>query len=101
MDINNTIKYIIKTDNDKTYILYVMEVSELQKGKYIGLFLYYDDDDFENTEKLWLNIKHRILFENSIDAIKTKVIEYADGRNEKLIFLEILESTFPAPLSLK
>lgn len=101
MDINNTLKYIIKTDNDRTYILYIMEVNELQKGKCIGLFLYYDEDDFENTEKLWLNIRHRILFENSIEAIKSKVIEYADGRNEKLIFLEIQESTFPSALSLK
>jgi len=101
MDINNTLKYIIKTDNDKTYILYIMEVNEFQKGKCIGLFLYYDEDDFENTEKLWLNIRHRILYENSIEAIKSKVIEYADGRNEKLIFLEIQESTFPSALSLK
>jgi len=92
--VNNTIKYIIKTDNDKTYSLYIMEASEYIKGKYIALFLYYDDDDFENTEKLWLNIRHRILFENSIEAIKSKIIEYADGRNEKLVFLQIQESLF-------
>ncbi|MFI5144603.1 MAG: hypothetical protein ACHQJ4_03325 [Ignavibacteria bacterium] len=92
--INNTIKYIIKTDNDKTYSLYIMEASEYIKGKYIALFLYYDDDDFDNTEKLWLNIRHRILFENSIEAIKSKIIEYADGRNEKLMFLQIQESLF-------
>jgi hypothetical protein len=66
-----------------------MEASEYLKGKYIALFLFYDDDGFDNTEKLWLNLKHRILFENSIEAIKSKVIEYADGRNEKLIFLQI------------
>lgn len=92
--INNTIKYIIKTDNDKTYSLYIMEASEYIKGKYIALFLFYDDDDFDNTEKLWLNLKHRILFENSIEAIKSKIIEYADGRNEKLVFLQIQESLF-------
>jgi len=92
--VNNTIKYIIKTDNDKTYSLYIMEASEYIKGKYIALFLYYDDDDFDNTEKLWLNIRHRILFENSIEAIKSKIIEYADGRNEKLVFMQVQESLF-------
>jgi hypothetical protein len=92
--INNTIKYIIKTDNDKTYSLYIMEASEYIKGKYIALFLYYDDDDFDNTEKLWLNIRHRILFENSIEAIISKITEYADGRNEKLMFLQIQDSLF-------
>ncbi len=92
---NHTTKYILKTDGDKTYSLYIMEAKEYQKGKYIGLFLYYDDDEFENTEKLWLNLRHRILYENSIDAVKAKIIEYASGRNEKLIFLEIQESTFP------
>jgi len=89
--VNNTQKYIIKTDNDKTYSLYIMEAAEFIKGKYIALFLYFDDEDFDNTEKLWLNLRHRILFENSVEAIKSKVIEYADGRNEKLIFLEVQE----------
>lgn len=89
MDKNNILKYIIKTDNDKTYSLYIMEATEYIKGKYIALFLFYDDNDFENAEKLWLNLKHRILYENSIEGIKSKVIEYADGRNEKLIFLEV------------
>jgi len=88
---NQTIKYLIKTDNDKTYSLYVMEAVEFSQGKYVALFLYYDDEDFENTEKLWLNLRHRILYENTIEAIKSKVIEYADGRNEKLIFLEVQE----------
>lgn len=92
---NHTTKYILKTDSDKTYSLYIMEAKEYQRGKYIALFLYYDDDEFDNTEKLWLNLRHRILFENSIDAVKAKIIEYASGRNEKLIFLEIQESTFP------
>ena len=86
---NNIIKYIVKTDNGKTYSLYIMEAEEYQKGRYVSLFLFYDDDDFDNTEKLWLNLRHRILYENSIEAVKSKVIEYADGRNEKLLFLEI------------
>ncbi len=90
--INHTLKYIIKTDNDKTYSLYIMEASEYYKGKYIAIFLYYDDDDFDNTEKLWLNLRHRILFENSVEAIKLKIIEYAGGRNEKLIFLQVQEN---------
>jgi hypothetical protein len=89
---NNTTKYIIKTDSDKTYSLYIMEAKEYQKGKYIALFLYYDEDEFENTEKLWLNLRHRILYENSMDAVKAKIVEYASGRNEKLIFLEVQES---------
>ena len=91
MDSKNTIKYIIKTDNDKTYSLYIMEAAEFHKDRFIALFLYYDDDEFDNTEKLWMNLRHRILFENSIEVIKSKIIEYADGRNEKLIFLEIQE----------
>jgi hypothetical protein len=91
MAYNNIIKYIIKTDNDKTYILYVMEAAEYSEGRYVGLFLYYDDDEFDSTEKLWLNLRHRILYENSIEAIKAKVIEYADGRNERLMFVEIEE----------
>jgi len=92
MTANNTIKYVIKTDNDRTYSLYIIDAEEYRKGKYVGIFLFYDDDDFANTEQLWLNLKHRILYENSINDIKTKVIEYADGRNEKLIFLEVREN---------
>lgn len=89
MENNNIIKYIIKTDSDRTYSLYIMEASEYAKGKYVALFLYYDEDEYENTEKLWMNIRHRIFYENSVEAIKNKVTEYADGRNEKLMFLEI------------
>jgi hypothetical protein len=70
-----TIKYIIKTDGDKTYSLYIMEAKEYHKGKYIALFLYYDDDEFDDAEQLWLNLRHRILFENSIDAVKAKVLQ--------------------------
>lgn len=86
---NNVIKYIVKTDNDRIYSLYIMEANEYKKGKYVSLFLYYDENDFNDSEELWLNLRHRILYESSIDAIKNKIIEYADGRNEKLIFLEI------------
>ena len=88
-DNKNIIKYIVKTDNDKTYSLYIMEANEYQKGKYVSLFLYYDENDIDDTEKLWLNLRHRILYESSIEEIKNKIIEYSDGRNEKLFFLEI------------
>jgi len=88
-DNKNIIKYIVKTDNDKTYSLYIMEANEYQKGKYVSLFLYYDENDIDDTEKLWLNLRHRILYESSIEEIKNKIIEYGDGRNEKLFFLEI------------
>ena len=85
MENDNVIKYIIKTDNDKTYTLYIMEADQYKKGKYVALFLYYDDNGYDDTEKLWLNLRHRIFYENSAEAIKNKVIEYADGRNEQLI----------------
>lgn len=87
---NNIIKYIINTDANRIYSLYIMEASEYQKGRYVALFLYYDDDYFEDTEKLWLNLRHRIFYESSVEAIKNKVIEYAEGRNEKLFFNEFL-----------
>jgi hypothetical protein len=90
--VNHTIKYIIKTDSDKTYSLYIMEPKEIQKHKFIALFLFYDDVDINDTEKLWLNLRHRILFENSIEDIKQKVIEYTSGRNEKLFFLELQDT---------
>jgi hypothetical protein len=86
---NNIIKYIVKTDNGKTYSLYIMEADEYKKGRYVSLFLYYDDNNYDETESLWLNLRHRILYESSVEAIKNKVIEYADGRNEKLIFFEV------------
>jgi malate/lactate dehydrogenase len=85
---NNIIKYVINTDNNKIYSLYVMEANEYQKGKFIGLFIYYDENGVETKEKLWMNLRHRILYENSVEAVKNKVIEYADGKNEKLSFLE-------------
>jgi hypothetical protein len=87
-NLNNMIKYVINTDNNKIYSLYIMEANEYQNGRFIGLFLYYDENGFESKEKLWMNIKHRILYENSIEAVKNKVIEYAEGKNEKLSFFE-------------
>ncbi len=89
---NHTIKYLIQTDSNRTYSLYIMEATEYRKGRYVALFLYYDDDYFEDTEKLWMNLRHRIFYENSIDAIMNKVIEYTEGRNEKLIFHEFLSA---------
>ncbi len=86
---SNIFKYIVKTDNDRTYSLYIMEANEYRKGRYVSLFLFYDDNKIEDTQKLWLNLRHRILYENSIEAVKAKVIEYAAGRNEKLSFIEI------------
>jgi len=82
-------KYIIKTDNGKTYSLYAMDASEYREGRYVGLFLYYDDDDFDDTERLWLNLRHRILFESSVDDVKGKILEYCEGRGEKIAFLEV------------
>ncbi len=85
----SAIKYIIKTDGNRTYSLYIMDGKEFNRGKYIGLFLFYDEDFFEDSEKLWTNLRHRILFENSVDAIKDKVIEYTEGRFETITFIEI------------
>jgi hypothetical protein len=87
---NHTLKYIIQTDSGRTYSLYIMEASEYRKGRYAALFLFYDDDYPEDKEKLWLNLRHRILYENSVEAVINKVIEYAEGRNEKLFFHEFL-----------
>jgi hypothetical protein len=85
-----TLKYLIKTSEDRTYSLYIMETEEFTKGKYIALFLYYDDNEgFNSPEKLWLRLKHRILYENTVDAIKDKVSEYGNGRNESFVFLEM------------
>lgn len=88
-----TNKYIIKTDCDRTYSLYIMEASEYCKGQYIGLFLYYDEDDngIDKPERFWLKLRHRILFESSADIIKDKILEYGFGRNEKYIFIEVQE----------
>ena len=91
----NTIKYIIKTGGERTYILYIMNANEYRSAedssKYVGLFLFYDDDIISSHEELWKRLRHRLLFENSIDAIKEKIREYASGRNETIVFLEIDE----------
>jgi hypothetical protein len=88
----NSRKYIIDSGDDKTYILYIMETKEYQKGSFIGLFLYYDEDKaISSPEKLWLKLRHRVLFENSIDAILEKVREYGYGRNENYTFTEVQE----------
>ena len=92
---HNTIKYIIKTDSERTYILYIMNAGEFSSNddssKYVGLFLFFDDDQISTHEELWKRLRHRLLFENSIDAIKEKIKEYASGRNETIVFLEIDE----------
>ena len=92
---NNTTKYIIKTDTERTYILYIMNASEYSGddtgSKYVGLFLFYDDGTITGYEELWKQLRHRLLFENSVDAIKEKIKEYASGRNEEIVFLEIDE----------
>jgi len=72
-----------------------MNASEYGSGedssKYVGLFLFYDDDRISSHEELWKRLRHRLLFENSIEAVKEKIKEYASGRNETIVFLEIEE----------
>ena len=82
----NALKFVIKTDSNRTYSLHIINAVEYHKGKYVGVFLYHDDDsyDAERGESL----RHRLLFENSIDAIKDKVLEYASGRGESIMFIE-------------
>jgi hypothetical protein len=78
----NAQKFLIKTSKNRTYSLHIIDANEYDEGKYVGLFLYYDDEsDFQH-------LRHRLLFENSIDAIKDKVIEYANGRGEEAILEE-------------
>lgn len=45
----NSIKYIIKTGSKRTYILHIMDAVEFQSKKYIGLFLYHDEENTENN----------------------------------------------------
>lgn len=83
----NSKKFLIKTDSNKTYILHVMDAVEYKQNQYVGLFLFHDDEaEAENNE--WSNLRHRLLFESSIEAIKDKVTEYAHGRNENIIFID-------------
>jgi len=84
--LQGAIKYIVKTDSNKTYILHIMDAIEYKQNQYVGLFLYHDEEP--GKAELWPNLRHRLLFENSVDAIKDKVIEYASGRNEKIMFID-------------
>jgi hypothetical protein len=77
-------KFIIKTGSGRTYLLHVHNTAEYQTGKFVGLLLYYDD---KNPAEGWQNMRHRVMFENSVDAIKAKVIEYANGRGESVWFI--------------
>jgi hypothetical protein len=83
---DQAIKYVIKTDNNRTYSLHIINAIEYQNGKYVGLFLYQDVDNYA-TER-GEGLRHRLLFENSIDAIKDKVLEYTSGRGENIVFVE-------------
>jgi hypothetical protein len=85
---NNSIKYIVKTSSRKTYILHIIEAFEYKSNQYIGLFLYHDEDIFNGSPEVWPHLRHRLLFEGSIEAIKEKVTEYAEGRNEKIVFMD-------------
>ncbi|HEY3249750.1 MAG TPA: hypothetical protein VGK25_01400 [Ignavibacteria bacterium] len=78
-------KFIIKTDTNNTYLLHIIDTEELHVEKYVGLLLYYDEDA---PREGYQYIRHRILFENSVDAMKDKVIEYANGRGENVTFVE-------------
>ena len=40
----NSIKYIIKTDDGKTYILHIMETAEFNARQYVGLFLFHNEE---------------------------------------------------------
>jgi hypothetical protein len=81
----NSIKYIVKTDSGKVYILHIVDAFEFSSKQYIGLFLYHDEEYSHREIDLPL-MRHRLLFETSINAIKDKVIEYTSGRNEKVTF---------------
>ncbi len=83
----NSIKYVVKTDGGKTYILHIMDAAEFNAHYYVGVFLYHDEDITPDSVDLPV-MRHRILFERSVNAILDKVIEYTSGRNEKIEFLE-------------
>jgi len=82
----NAIKYVIKTDGNRTYSLHIINAVEYHKSKYVGVFLYHDDENYEPERGE--SLRHRLLFENSIDAIKDKVLEYTSGRGENIMFIE-------------
>lgn len=81
----NAIKLVIKSDLNRIYSLHIVDAIEQHNGKYVGLFLYYDNNDVTEAVK---NVRHRILFENSVEAIKDKVVEYTGGRGENITFIE-------------
>lgn len=78
----NAQKFVVKTDSNKVYSLHVINAIEYNPVKFVGLFLFYDDDN--NFQ----NVKHRLLFENSVKAILDKVIEYLNGRGENAMIEE-------------
>jgi hypothetical protein len=82
----NSIKYLVKTDTNKTYILHIMDAVEFRENQYVGLFLFDDVNGKEPGE--WHNLRHRLLFESSVNAIIDKVTEYAHGRNENVTFID-------------
>lgn len=89
---STSIKYLVKTDSNRTYILHIMDAVEYRSNQYVGLFLFHDEEG-NSTPDVWGNLRHRLLFENSIEAIKDKVMEYAHGRNENIIFIDNYIST--------
>jgi cytochrome c1 len=84
---NHSIKYLIKTDSNKTYILHIMDAVEYKRNQYVGLFLFHDEEIITDADA-WPNLRHRLLFESSVEAIKDKVTEYAHGRNENITFID-------------
>jgi hypothetical protein len=83
----SSLKFVVKTDKGKTYILHIMDAAEFKVNQYVGLFLYHDEEYAPNRVGLPL-MRHRLLFENSVNAIKDKVTEYTSGRNETIVFIE-------------
>lgn len=81
----NSQKFVVKTTSNKTYLLHIIDAEEYDHGKYVGLFLYYDG---KTPTKGLQNMMHRVLFGNSVEDIKDKVVEYANTRGESVIFVE-------------
>jgi len=78
----NAQKFLIKTDSDHIYSLHILRASEYVPDKIVGLLLYYDDDNN------FSNMRHRLLFENLVEAVKDKVVEYVNGRGENIVIVE-------------
>ena len=83
----NSLKYVIQTDSGKKYILHILENSEFNSKLYVGVFLFHNEEYLPGKVDIPL-LRHRLLFENSVNAIKDKVIEYTSGRNEHITFIE-------------